>query len=247
MLRRTFTFGGTLLVAAALVFLTPGSSQARGGFHGGGGGHGGGFHGGGFHSGGFHTGGFHGSYRPYYHNYGGYRPYYHNYGHYRSYGYYPYYYPYYSTYYPYSSTYYPYSDNYYPYSDTSDPADGSDLGSGSTYDPGPSGSAYQSSSSYTPSPAQGDTAAHLTVTVPADAELWFEGTKVTTSGSVREFTSPPLTPGKKFTYDVRARWQEGDREVTQKQEVGVAAGAQVRVEFPVPSRTVGQAVMPKAR
>ena len=45
MFRKTLTFGGTLLVAAGLLFLTPGPSQAapRGGGHGGGfgGGHGG--------------------------------------------------------------------------------------------------------------------------------------------------------------------------------------------------------------
>src|SRR5262249_7438523 len=56
MLRRTFAIGGTLLVAATLVFLTPSASQARGS----GGGHsGGGFLRGGFYWGGVPPGGDH--------------------------------------------------------------------------------------------------------------------------------------------------------------------------------------------
>ncbi len=80
MIRRTFTLGGALLVAATLVFLTPGAGEAapRGGFRVGG-----------FRPGGFHYSGF---YRPYGWGYGGgwsgYRPYW------GSYGYYPYSYGY---------------------------------------------------------------------------------------------------------------------------------------------------------
>src|SRR5262245_30757045 len=76
MFRRSFAFGGALLVAAALLFLTPVPGQAAprgpGGGHAGmGGGHYGGAHvggfGGGYHHGGSYYGGYH---------YGGYRPYY---------------------------------------------------------------------------------------------------------------------------------------------------------------------------
>ena len=227
MLRRTFAIGGTLLVAAALVFLTPSSSQARGGGggHGGGGFHGGGFHGGGFHGGGFHYGGYHGGY-----NYGGYR-----YGGYRYGGYR--YRPYYGGYGYYG--YYPYYSNYYL--DDSSPYYSPDQSWGLTYDPSPSSSAYQSSSFYPPSSAQDNMAAHLTVTLPEDAEIWFNGTAMTTTGSVREFTSPPLTPGKKYTYDVRARWNENGHEVTQTQQVEVTAGGLANVRFPVPSKTAEQA------
>ena len=248
MLRRTFAIGGTLLVSAALVFLTPSASQARGGGHGGGGFHGGSFHGGGFHAGGYHYGGYHyGGY-----HYGGYhyRP---NYGgyHYGGYHYRPYYGGYYG-YYPYYYNNYPYYGSY-PYYSTSTPS------SGSVYDPGYSSSSYQPAPSSTDgvtaggstlgsdqpssaftSPGQGDTSAHLTVTVPADAEIWFEGTAMTSTGPVREFTSPPLTPGKKYTYDVRARWNENGHEVTQTQQVEVTAGGLANVFFPVPPKTAAQ-------
>src|SRR5262245_10105200 len=53
MFRTTFSIGGALLVAAALVFGTASAVQAQ---HGGG--HGGGGHGGRLHSGGFHAGSF---------------------------------------------------------------------------------------------------------------------------------------------------------------------------------------------
>ena len=52
MFRKTFVFSGPLLVAGALVALTPQPVQAAPP----GGGHGGGFRGGGFHHGGFHRG-----------------------------------------------------------------------------------------------------------------------------------------------------------------------------------------------
>jgi uncharacterized membrane protein len=65
MFRKAVSFGGLLLVAGALVLVTPGTGQAQhrggGGFHGGGhfsGRHIGGFHHRGFNHRGFHHGGF---------------------------------------------------------------------------------------------------------------------------------------------------------------------------------------------
>src|SRR4051812_34185215 len=42
---------------------------------------------------------------------------------------------------------------------------------------------------------QADTIAHVTVRVPADANVWFENLPTTSTGPVREFNSPPLSPG----------------------------------------------------
>jgi uncharacterized protein (TIGR03000 family) len=236
MLRKAISYGGMLLLVGAALFATPGAAWAQRGGHGGG--HFGGFHGGG-HFGGFHGGahfgGSHaGAFRGGFHS--GYRPYYHHYG-FRNYGYSPYYY-----------NYYPYSYDYYPY-----------LWSGSAYDSGYAGSAadvtpyysegeaaaappaagYQSF--YSPAPAQPDTSAHVTAHVPAGAQLWFEGTLTTSTGPVREFVSPPLTPGGRYTYDVRARWNENGHEVTQTQQVAVTPGAHIDVNFPVPPKPTEQA------
>jgi uncharacterized protein (TIGR03000 family) len=243
MVRSPFALGGTLLVAAALVFLTPGPSQAgRGGFHGGGF-HGGGFHGGGFHPGGFRVGGFRGGYYgyfPFYRGYYGSYPYYGGYGSYPSYG-------------GYGS--YPSYGGYSP-SWGASPSYYSNFASGPVYAPGYSTYAYQPAQTYsgaaTPagstagsdqsslvstSPVPADSSASVTVTVPADARLWFENTPTNLTGEVRQFNSPPLTPGTRYVYDVKASWYENGKKVTQTQTVEVTAGAHVDVDFPVPPRT----------
>jgi len=74
--------------------------------------------------------------------------------------------------------------------------------------------------------------ASITVNLPADATLWAQGVKTRSSGSVREFSTPPLAEGRRFTYLFRATWTERDRTLTQSQRVVVTAGAHVRVRFP---------------
>jgi len=254
MFRRSCAFAGTLLVAATLVFLTPGLSQAQrgsrgGGFRGGGAhvgaahvgaAHVGAAHVGAYHYGGYHLGGYGNVYR-----YGGYSPYYrgNNTG---LYGFRPYLwglfggYPYYGSYagYPYYSTY-----GGYPYSY-------SGLWSGPAYDPGYYSSAYPAVATVvdgatvnpvTPAaysdPAQDDTRGHVNVTVPADAAVWFDGAPTTTTGTVREFVTPPLTPGNHYTYTVRARWMDRGQEVTQTQRVTVTLGGIANVWFPAPAGT----------
>jgi uncharacterized protein (TIGR03000 family) len=218
MFRKAFSIGGLLLLAGATVLVTPGSGQAQ---HRGGGGHGGGFHGGGFHGGGFRGSGFH---------HGGFH---HGGFHHGGRGWYPGYYGYYGGS-PYYYGSYPYGgySNYYP----------------STYSPDWSSPAYNSGyygsyggvtppypASYSPATVQPDAIAQITVSLPADAVIWFDGSKTTSTGSVREYQSPPLTPGIRYTYEVRARWNENGQEVTQTQQVQITAGTRVNVHFPVQS------------
>jgi uncharacterized protein (TIGR03000 family) len=87
--------------------------------------------------------------------------------------------------------------------------------------------------SYSAATADPDTRAQITVSVPADAEIWINDVKMTVTGSVREYQSPALTPGMRYAYDVRARWTEDGHEVTQSQPVDVTAGAHVNVQFPM--------------
>ena len=42
---------------------------------------------------------------------------------------------------------------------------------------------------------------------------------------------PPLSPGQRYTYDVRASWQESGKEVTQKQQIIVNAGSETTLIF----------------
>lgn len=206
MLHKALSTFGMLALAGAAVLWTAGPSQAapRGGF--------GGAHFGGAHFGGYRGGFYHGGFGHVY----GYRPYYGSHNYYRGY-HFPYYgyltYPYYASY-PYYGTYntYPYNANYNYSSDLS-----------------PS---VSTSPDYGTEVAAADTAAHITVRVPANTEVWLDGVKMSSTGLVREYQSPPLTPGKGYHYEVRARWSANGQTVTQTKSVSVAAGSRVTVSFP---------------
>jgi len=209
MFRKAVTFGGIVLVAAAVVVATPSPGLARGGGHGGGGHFGGGHFGGG-HFGGYHAGFYHRGYHPHF-----------GYG--RSYGFYP----------DYGYTYDPY---YY--------------GSGVVTTPGyaePVPLYYGETSSTPPATffptgdSQSDRIAQLTVNVPADAQVWFEDQLTTATGAARHFDSPPLVPGSRYIYDIKARWNDHGREVTQEQQVEVSAGDHIDVRFPLRANTTGAA------
>jgi uncharacterized protein (TIGR03000 family) len=74
--------------------------------------------------------------------------------------------------------------------------------------------------------------ATVRVTVPATAEVWFEGQQTKQTGPNRTFQSPVLEPGKNYIYTIRARWSEaGGAPVEQFQAVTVRAGANAAVEF----------------
>jgi uncharacterized protein (TIGR03000 family) len=82
-----------------------------------------------------------------------------------------------------------------------------------------------------PGPRVPGKAVHFAVTVPADAEVWFDGAKTTQAGPEREFVSPPLRPGHPFSYDVRARWKDGRREVDRTRRVTFYAGDELDLDF----------------
>jgi len=207
MLRNKFSQIGLILLAGAVFFATPDSVWAQ---HGGG--HFGGGHFGGAHFGGYHGGFYHSGYHPHY-----------------------------------SGSYIlpPYYDGSGSYSDYTYPDTGAGLnlnyasdfynlyGSGT-----PSYSAgYQSWYPPVTSPTQPDLMAHVTVEVPTDARVWFDGKATTSTGVSREYDSPPLTPGHRYSYAIKASWKEHGQEVTQTQQVDVTAGAQITVRFPAPPKS----------
>jgi uncharacterized protein (TIGR03000 family) len=73
--------------------------------------------------------------------------------------------------------------------------------------------------------------ATMNVRVPADAAIWFQGAKTGQRGEERTFVSPPLEPGRAYTYEVRARWNQDGKEVEQTRQVRVRAGETVKVDF----------------
>jgi uncharacterized protein (TIGR03000 family) len=245
MLRNIFSFGGMLLLAGAAFIATPGSSWAQ---HHGGGHVGGGHVGGGGHFVGARPGGYNGGIHGGYH-YGYPHDYRHSYGSYGSsypyFGSYGYSYPYFGSYgyaYPSYGSYgygYPSYDPYAYYASPS-PSYNSAYYYGSSGDVTPSyANAAQADSQ--PATAQSGNTAQVTVSAPADATIWFNGTKMSSAGSVRQYASPSLTPGNQYTYEVQARWNENGHEVTQTQRVHVSAGAHVNVNFPVAPMPTGQA------
>jgi uncharacterized protein (TIGR03000 family) len=76
-----------------------------------------------------------------------------------------------------------------------------------------------------------DLTAHVSVRAPADAEIWFDGTKTRQTGAVREFESPELMRGREYTYEVRARWTQDGKEVSRTRSIDVSAGARRTVDF----------------
>jgi len=81
------------------------------------------------------------------------------------------------------------------------------------------------------------TTAFVTVWVPADAELRFEGIRTDPRGTFRRFTTPPLIAGREYTYDIHATWSENGRQVTKTRHVPVRAGDRLYVDFRVSETT----------
>jgi uncharacterized protein (TIGR03000 family) len=77
----------------------------------------------------------------------------------------------------------------------------------------------------------------IDVIVPADAELWIEGKKMTQVGPERKFMSPALESGRRYTYDFRIRFKEDGREQTKTRTFDVLAGNHYKLDFVNPPKT----------
>jgi uncharacterized protein (TIGR03000 family) len=223
-------FGISLIAGALALFAAqPALAQHHGGGHGGGrGGHSGGWHGGTSHSGNWHGGNWgnwNGGRGWYGYGWGGYYPY-----RYRTWwpGYYSgYYYPSYT----YSYPYYGYDSGYYDYGYPS-------YGGYSSMYSNPTTVVQQP-------PAVNVNTAQVVVRLPdPNGEVWFDGQKMSSqTGAARSFTTPPLEPGRTYSYQVSAAWHQDGRLVTDERTVNVSAGSAVAVDFgrPVTLRTpIGQ-------
>jgi uncharacterized protein (TIGR03000 family) len=71
----------------------------------------------------------------------------------------------------------------------------------------------------------------LEVRIQPDAELWIEGAKTVQSGDLREFISPPIQPGRSYTYEMRVKWMDNGQERTQTRQIKVEPGRLVRVDL----------------
>ncbi len=73
--------------------------------------------------------------------------------------------------------------------------------------------------------------AHIWLRVPENAEIWVNGVKTKQTGEARYFFSPPLVPGKKYSYQMRVRWTKDGKPVEETQNILVQAGATIRRDF----------------
>ena len=74
--------------------------------------------------------------------------------------------------------------------------------------------------------------AYLNVKVPANAKLEIEGRPTMATGELRLFMSPPLVPGKKYTYTLKVIVPGPDgKEVTRTETVPIVAGKTVDVDL----------------
>jgi uncharacterized protein (TIGR03000 family) len=79
---------------------------------------------------------------------------------------------------------------------------------------------------------QPDNRARIRLEVPAaNAEVWFDGEKTSQIGLIRDFYSPPLTPGKSYTYHVQVRWLDNGKPVEQERAIHVQANTRQEVNF----------------
>jgi len=67
------------------------------------------------------------------------------------------------------------------------------------------------------------------ITLPADAKLSFNGTVAAGTGSVRTFQTPPLEPGKDYTYTLSAEVMVDGKIQTVSEKVIVRAGEETKV------------------
>jgi DNA sulfur modification protein DndE len=85
---------------------------------------------------------------------------------------------------------------------------------------------------HAPAQASGsDGEAEITLIVPDGAEVFFSGKPTTQTGTERRFTTPTLTAGKVYYYDVVVRWREDGKAVERTKKIEVRAGDRIRQDF----------------
>lgn len=63
------------------------------------------------------------------------------------------------------------------------------------------------------------------------ANVWFDGVKTDSIGTVRYYVTPDLEGPGPFTYEVAARWNRNGQPVTEERKINVSPGQTVVVDF----------------
>jgi uncharacterized protein (TIGR03000 family) len=83
-------------------------------------------------------------------------------------------------------------------------------------------------------PPVDDTRAYIRVRVPAGAQVLFDDSPTTQTGSDRLFASPPLEGGHSYHYQVSARWTQDGQPRTASRSIRVMPGETANADFSEP-------------
>jgi uncharacterized protein (TIGR03000 family) len=73
--------------------------------------------------------------------------------------------------------------------------------------------------------------ARIRVRLPANAQVFINGEKTTSTGTIREYETPELNPERVYTYLVRATWVEDGITVEKRLRVRALSGNRVTINF----------------
>lgn len=90
-------------------------------------------------------------------------------------------------------------------------------------------------------------AATVVASLPADAELLFNGVPATGGGATRAFQTGTLTPGQDYAYELTARVVRDGKVQTVTEKVIVKAGQETKVAFKLPTADTGVATASAAK
>jgi uncharacterized protein (TIGR03000 family) len=76
-----------------------------------------------------------------------------------------------------------------------------------------------------------DNKAYIWLSVPADAQVWFDDDKTKQTGEFRHFYTGELTPGKEYAYTVRIRWMKDGKAMERTRKVTVRAKDRIHLDF----------------
>jgi uncharacterized protein (TIGR03000 family) len=71
----------------------------------------------------------------------------------------------------------------------------------------------------------------VTLRVPAQAAILFDGAPTTQQGTLRTYISPPIDSQAQYHYDVTAKWTEAGKERTQSRKIMVRGGERLLVDL----------------
>jgi len=90
---------------------------------------------------------------------------------------------------------------------------------------------HRSDGEHLRAPKEAEVKAELTLHVPANAKIWFDGEPTSQKGTKRVFTAPELPAGREYTYHVKVEWRHGTRKLHRSGHLAFRAGERVSLSL----------------